>query len=331
VRALPLGEAVERLQSPYVLEQFSALGGRPILVVDCRAPMDAPAAPMAIAAARLAELACPSVAIAGTHATPLIDHFDVAVSSERELAPVLDVVARAPLAAMTLVQLLRHNAGVGIHDGLLAESLAYSTLQRGPEFGAWLAGRPRPAPAARSAEPAVLTKRDGPRLELVLNRPEHRNALSVEMRDALVEALRLATSDATIAEIVLRGNGPAFSAGGDLEEFGTFPDPATAHAVRAMRGPARALAACGDRVRVELHGACVGAGIELAAFARRAVARPDAFFELPEVAMGLVPGAGGTVSIPRRIGRQRTAYLCLSAMRLDAETALGWGLVDEIR
>jgi enoyl-CoA hydratase/carnithine racemase len=176
----------------------------------------------------------------------------------------------------------------------------------------------------------VLTKREGARLELVLNRPARRNALSVEMRDALGEALRLATSDATIAEIVLRGNGPAFSAGGDLDEFGTFPDPTTAHAVRAIRNPARALAACADRVRVELHGACVGAGIELAAFAWRVVAGPDAFFQLPEVAMGLVPGAGGTVSIPRRIGRQRTAYLCLSAVRLDAETALSWGLVDEI-
>jgi enoyl-CoA hydratase/carnithine racemase len=98
-----------------------------------------------------------------------------------------------------------------------------------------------------------------------------------------------------------------------------------------MRGPARTLAACADRVRVELHGACVGAGIELAAFAWRVVAKPDAFFQLPEVTMGLVPGAGGTVSIPRRIGRQRAAYLALSAARLDAETALTWGLVDAIR
>ena len=332
MRALPLAEAVERLQSPYVLEEFSALGGHPILVVDCRSPTSLAAASLARADVRLTELACPSIAIVDAGPPPpLRDGFDAVVSSERELAPILDVVARAPLAAMTLVQLLRHNAGLTNHEGLLAESLAYSTLQRGPEFSAWLAGRPRPGPAAKSAEPAVLTKRDGPRLELVLNRPEHRNALSVEMRDALVEALRLAASDATIAEIVLSGAGPAFSAGGELDEFGTFPDPATAHAVRAMRGPARALGACADRVRVELHGACIGAGIELAAFAHRVVARPDAFFQLPEVTMGLLPGAGGTVSIPRRVGRQRAAYLCLSAVRLDATSALAWGLVDEIR
>jgi len=261
----------------------------------------------------------------------ILDRFDVVVTSEQELEPILAIVARAPLAAMTLVQLLRHNAGLGTHEGLLAESLAYSTLQGGPEYASWLAGRPSPPPAEGSAEPAVLVQRNGDRLDLVLNRPARRNALSVEMRDALVEALRLAASDATIAEIVLSGNGPAFCAGGDLDEFGTLPDPATAHAVRAIRGPARAIAACAERVRVEVHGACVGAGIELPAFARRVVARSDAFFQLPEVAMGLVPGAGGTVSIPRRVGRQRAAHLCLSAVRLDAETALAWGLVDEIR
>ena len=328
---LPLADAVERLQSPYGLEAFSPLGGAPILIVDCRGPERVAADALAIAGARLGEVACPTVAIVGAAVAPIVDRFDVVVSSEQDLAPILAVVARAPLAAATLVQLLRHNAGLDTARGLLAESLAYSTLQGGPECGAWLASRGLAAPAPPSVEPAVLVSRSGGRLDLVLNRPARRNALSVEMRDALVEALRLAESDASVTEIVLRGNGPAFCAGGDLDEFGTRPDPATAHGVRAIRGPARALAAIADRVTVEVHGACVGAGIELPAFARRVVATPDAFFQLPEVAMGLVPGAGGTVSIPRRVGRQRAAYLCLSGVRLDAEAALAWGLVDEVR
>jgi enoyl-CoA hydratase/carnithine racemase len=79
-----------------------------------------------------------------------------------------------------------------------------------------------------------------------------------------------------------------------------------------------------------VHGACVGAGVELPAFASRVVADPGARFRLPEVAMGLVPGAGGTVSLPRRIGRQRTCRLALTGEWLDAETALRWGLVDEL-
>jgi enoyl-CoA hydratase/carnithine racemase len=61
------------------------------------------------------------------------------------------------------------------------------------------------------------------------------------------------------------------------------------------------------------------------------VAAPGAFFQLPEVGFGLVPGAGGTVSLPRRIGRQRTAWLALTGRRLDAEVAREWGLVDEVR
>jgi len=79
-----------------------------------------------------------------------------------------------------------------------------------------------------------------------------------------------------------------------------------------------------------VHGACVGAGVELPAFAARVLARANVLFQLPEVSMGLVPGAGGTASIARRIGRQRTAWMALSGARIDAETAIDWGLVDEI-
>ena len=90
------------------------------------------------------------------------------------------------------------------------------------------------------------------------------------------------------------------------------------------------LTACADKVESFVHGACVGAGLELPAFGRRVVAAEDSYFVLPEVGMGLVPGAGGTASVPRRIGRQRTAWLALSGERIDAETALDWGLVDDL-
>jgi enoyl-CoA hydratase/carnithine racemase len=81
---------------------------------------------------------------------------------------------------------------------------------------------------------------------------------------------------------------------------------------------------------VEVHGACVGAGVELPAIAAPLRAREDARVLQPELSMGLVPGAGGTVSLPRRIGRQRTGWLALSGARIDARTALRWGLVDAI-
>jgi enoyl-CoA hydratase/carnithine racemase len=151
------------------------------------------------------------------------------------------------------------------------------------------------------------------------------------MRDGLVEALEVALCDPSIERIVLSGEGPSFCSGGDLDEFGSFPDPAEAHAIRTTRSPALLLSRLVGRTGAEVHGACIGAGVELPAFTDHVVASEDAFFSLPEVGLGLVPGAGGTASLPRRIGRQRTAWLGLSGARVDARTALAWGLVDEVR
>ena len=107
-------------------------------------------------------------------------------------------------------------------------------------------------------------------------------------------------------------------------------DLAEAHRIRQFRMPARYLAQEAHRYTFHLHGACVGAGIELPAFARHITATPGTWFQLPEIAMGLIPGAGGCVSIPRRIGRQRTNWMAITGDRLDVERALNWGLVDRV-
>jgi enoyl-CoA hydratase/carnithine racemase len=283
---------------------------------------------------RLAQLPCPTLAwpergLSGA-AAALAPAFDVLLAGRADAERLIERIARFPQASAALAQLLRHSEGASLHEALVAESLVYSTLQSGPEFRAWLASK-RPARERPSnPEPAVAVERKGNELGLWLNRPEKRNAFSAEMRDALVEGLQVAAADPELEPIVLRGRGPDFCSGGDLDEFGTLPDPATAHLIRSTRNAGRLLAALAPRVRAELHGACVGAGMELPAFAGRVAARRDAYFILPEVALGLVPGAGGTASIPRRIGRQRTAWLALSGERIDAPTALAWGLVDEL-
>ena len=235
-----------------------------------------------------------------------------------------------PIAAMTLVQVLRSTALLPPAQALDVESMAFSTLQGGEEFAAWKQGREAGPPLPSQAGDAVLLRRDGAVIEAVLNRAQTRNAVSVEMRDALVEALRVLEADQSVEELRFRGLGDCFSAGGELQEFGLAPDPATAHWVRTVHSPARLLAKLGARVSVFLHGACIGSGIELPAFAARVVAHPRTFFQLPELQMGLIPGAGGTVSIARRIGRQRTAWMVLSGRRINARTALEWGLVDEL-
>ena len=333
---LTLGQAIERLRSPYGLEALSpVLGAGPALAVDVASSAAVDAQALAATRTALAQLPCVSVAVGAAPSgagAELIDRFDLLVSTPDKLDVLLDTIGHTPLAALALVQQLRHGESLDVHNALVAESLVYSTLQAGPEFAAWLEQR-KPPRRSRKGDPgpAVRVEREGGELRLTLNRPGKRNAFSAEMRDGLAEALQLALTDSEVRQVVLSGAGPSFCSGGDLDEFGTLPDPATAHAIRSTRNPGRMLAACAERVRVEVHGACVGAGIELPAFAGHVVASEDAFFQLPEVGMGLVPGAGGTVSIPRRIGRQRTAYLALSGIRLDASTAHRWGLVDELR
>lgn len=239
-------------------------------------------------------------------------------------------VERAPLAAVALAQLLRFGPELSLPDAVIAESFVYSMLQSGPEFKAWL--RSRRTPSGRrdpEAEPVVIT-RDGAHLEIELNRPAVRNALNAAMREGLMTALQIVLVDPSIESARLSGRGPGFCSGGDLSEFGSFTDPATAHAVRVGRSVGLTLSRCADRVAVQVHGPCIGAGIEIPAFSRRVVARGDATFSLPEVGFGLIPGAGGTASLPRRIGRHRTAYLALTGTSLDAASALEWGLVDEL-
>jgi len=313
------------------------LTGPAALVVDLRHPGEGVGeAEVALARAALARLPCPSLALgsaaAGPLAAALVAAFDVVAADEAELEPVLATVRATPFTATALVQLLRLSEERSVHEALIAESLVYSLLQSGPEFGAWRAAHEQREREQRKPNlaPAVLAVRDGARLDLTLNRPEKHNAFSAEMRDALCEGLLVALGDASIREVRIRGAGRSFSSGGDLDEFGTLPDPVTAHMIRSTRNAGRMLADCAERAVCFVQGACVGAGSELPAFAGRVVAAPDAYFQLPEASMGLVPGAGGTASIPRRIGRQRAAWLALSGRRIDAVTALRWGLVDEL-
>jgi enoyl-CoA hydratase/carnithine racemase len=171
-------------------------------------------------------------------------------------------------------------------------------------------------------------------LRVTLSRPVRLNALDARMRDELIEALVLAAADPGVQSVELRGEGRAFCAGGDLDEFGSRADPASAHLVRLERSVGRALAQVsadsGRRTTAFVHGACVGSGIELAAFTGRVVADPDTEIALPEISLGLIPGAGGTVSVRRRAGRLRTAWLAFSGCSIDAATAHEWGLVDEV-
>ena len=279
---------------------------------------------------RLAAVPVVVVAIVAEAAVTVAAAADVVVGDLDGAAEVVAAVAAHPLAATALALHLRASASLGVEEALVAESAVYSMLQAGPDHGRWLDGRATAPARTPDDGERVRAERDGRRLTVTLARPAARNAVDAAMQQALVDALLVAADDG-VEEVVLRGDGPVFSAGGDLREFGSLADPASAHLLRLARSPARALHRVAGRTTVHVHGACHGAGVELPAFARRVVAHPGATFTLPEVAMGLVPGAGGTVSIPRRVGRQRTAWLALAGRPIDAPTALAWGLVDAVR
>jgi hypothetical protein len=307
---LPAAELAERLATPSGIDDLADAHGGAIVVTGDAAELSVPPLlPHVI----VADHACP-----GADVVPGPQDFDAVVAT----------VDANPQAATSLALLLRASETRSVADGLQAESAVYGVLQAGAEFAAWRQSRPvrrREPPAG----PVVGVTRSGDVLDVELRRPEVRNALDARLRDELADALLLAACDSSL-RVELRGAGDAFCSGGDLDEFGRRDDPATAHLIRMSRNLGWLIHQVRDRIRVHTHGPCVGSGTELPAFAGSVIASPDATFALPEVTLGLIPGAGGTVSIPRRVGRQRTALLALSGRPIDASTALEWGLVDLI-
>lgn len=272
----------------------------------------------------------------------LVDAFDVVIGDGTTSEAAVDVVdlksclaelaaavAASPSASVALAQLLRVSHDLPIGQALHLESVTYAMLQTSERFQTWLTRR-RAGAAADPAEQPVAIDLAGSLLTICLQRPDRRNALNVVMRDQLFQALELLELDESIDGALLIGAGTNFCAGGDLEEFGSTPSPATGHQVRMVRSLPALMHRVGKRVRVHVHGACVGAGIELPAFASSIIAHPDATFQLPEIAFGLIPGAGGTVSVTRRCGRHRTAWLAMTGTTIDAEHALRWQLIDRI-
>lgn len=325
--------------APGDLASLSVLHRAEPLIVRVDAPV--PEAQIAEAATNLRHAPTVTVLVGQPGSVPatLVDAVDVCLSVDDVDPPppwvhgdpstIVDAVGARPTAALALAALLRTSQHLGVWDALATEAATYALLQASEAHRTWLERRgpvePRPTRA-----PPLHAERHGSQLHLTLDRPDTRNAVDTAMRDALVEAFDLALVDPTIDQVHLRAAGPDFSAGGDLREFGTTTDPATSLAVRLARHPGWAAHQIADRLHVHLHGHCIGAGIEVPAFAGHLTAHPRTTFALPELTLGLVPGAGGTVSLPRRIGRHRTTWLALTGTTLTAASARSWGLVDQL-
>ena len=168
---------------------------------------------------------------------------------------------------------------------------------------------------------AVTVERVGDIALIVLDHPPV-NAISHPVRTAMLQAIEGLDADPTIRAIVLHGVGPNFIAGSDVREFDRDPQQPLLNDVLLR------LEACGKPVIAALHGAVLGGGAETALASHYRCATRDLQLGFPEVKLGLLPGAGGTVRLPRAVGIKRALDLMTGGRALDFDGALALGLID---
>lgn len=175
----------------------------------------------------------------------------------------------------------------------------------------------------------VLTERPAEGVALLrLNRPERRNALGIELRRQLADAITAFTADESIKCIVVTGDEKAFAAGADLSEIA---DAAPGDAIFTQLGTTRrALAECRIPVIAAVRGLALGGGCELAMMCDIVVAGEGARFGQPEVRFGIMPGAGGTQRLLQAAGKAKALRWLLTGDLFDAATAETLGIVSEI-
>lgn len=186
--------------------------------------------------------------------------------------------------------------------------------------------------AATGMQPAVLYEKTaaGAVAIVTLNRPDDLNAYNVAMRDALYEALVAVRDDPEVRAMVLQGNGPAFSTGGDLTEFGTAPSAVVARQTRWRRDVWGTLWNLPKITVAAVHGFVVGGGFEMALLCDQCIAGQHARFVLPETGLGMIPGVAATQTLPRLAGSGAALDLVLTGRRLSASAAKEMGLVSRV-
>ncbi|BFM08278.1 enoyl-CoA hydratase/isomerase family protein [Halioxenophilus aromaticivorans] len=179
--------------------------------------------------------------------------------------------------------------------------------------------------------PAVTVKKGEGIGWVILTRPEQINAINDDIRYGVPEALSLLDLDSEISVIVIRGEGPrGFCAGADIKEKRPIE---TSIEIRQRMGANRWIESI-DRINkpviAAVHGYCMGGGLELALACDIRFASPDIVMSLPETALGLIPGGGGTQRLPRVVGQARAMDMMLTGRRVKADEANTIGLVTRV-
>jgi len=166
---------------------------------------------------------------------------------------------------------------------------------------------------------------------VTLNRPYALNAFNLQMRDELYQVLQAIKQDSEVRVMVLKGAGEkAFCAGADITEFGTAPSPVIARQVRWERDVWGLFLSIEKPLIAALHSYVLGSGLEMALCCDIRIASEDAKFGLPEVGIGIIPGAGGSQTLPRLIGRARALEIILTGRYVEADEALRIKLVNMV-
>jgi len=182
-----------------------------------------------------------------------------------------------------------------------------------------------------SAFETLIYEKQGAIAWVTLNRPKVLNIYNIRMRDDLFEVLGSIKDDPDVRVAVLKGAGEkAFCAGADLSEFLTAPPPVEARRVRFERDVWGLFLSISKPFIAALHGFVLGSGIEMALCCDIRIASDDARFGLPEAALGIIPAAGGTQTLPRAVGTAKAMDMLLLNRWIDAEEARGIGLANRV-
>jgi enoyl-CoA hydratase/carnithine racemase len=184
-----------------------------------------------------------------------------------------------------------------------------------------------PTTAMAVTEQANLLVEHGQTARITLNRPEKRNALSLELMEELIEALQAVAADPEVRTIVVDGAGPAFSAGHDLSEMVGRDLAFYQHLFDVCVVLMETIHKVPQPVIAKVHGVATAAGCQLVAACDLAVAADTARFATPGVKIGLFCSTP-MVPLSRAIGRKRALELLLTGELIDAQKALEWGLVN---
>ena len=180
-------------------------------------------------------------------------------------------------------------------------------------------------------DPTVLLDKTDGVATVTLNRPSVINAFNVQMRDDLYYALEAVRDDPEVRSVLIAGAGErGFCAGADLTEFGTAPSQTIARQVRWERDLWGLFLSIPKPLTAALHGYVIGSGVEIACLCDIRVAADNAVFRMPEAALGMVPAAGGSQTLPRTIGMSAAMKMLLANEIVTARRALEIGLVHEV-